>query len=292
MRTLAAFSLFALAVAASAQPQGLVDLFERRSIESNGLTVSYALFVPEDYDPAVEYPLVMALHGAGERGDNLVNIERHRLATAWVEPALQAEYPAFVLAPQVPSGLRWTSDADPDDSDFVAIELATLDILDTVEAEFAIDPDRVYVVGLSLGGHGTWDFVSRLPDRFAAAVPMSGRGFLSQADDLGGLPIWAFTGETDTVVPPSQTRRVVQALEDLGRDVIYTHCRRAPVEARAFDCPGYIGSDSLASRHRRPREPDLLERADGRARPVGPVVRQPAVGPAGCTPRPARTPTP
>ncbi len=245
MRTAAALVFVALAAGASAQPQEIVDQFERRTLASNGVTMSYGLFVPEDYDPAVEYPLVVAFHGLGESGTNLVNLEKHRLATSWADPARQAEHPAFVLAPQTLQGRRWTTDQDPDQSEFVAVQLAVLDILDLVEGEFSIDPDRVYAVGLSLGGHATWDFVSRLPDRFAAAVPMSGRGFPSQADDLGDLPIWAFTGETDTVVPPSQTRRVVQELEDLGRDVIYTHCRRSPVDARAFDCPGFIGRDSL-----------------------------------------------
>ncbi|WP_420455651.1 alpha/beta hydrolase-fold protein [Rubrivirga sp.] len=247
MRIAPCLVLLALAVGASAQPQEIVDKFERRSIESNGVTMSYGLFVPEDYDPDVEYPLVVAFHGLGESGTDLKNLRAHRLATSWADPDTQAEHPAFVLAPQTLVGRRWTTDQDPDESDFVAVQLAVLDILDLVEDEFSIDADRVYAVGLSLGGHATWDFVSRLPDRFAAAVPMSGRGFPSQADDLGDLPIWAFTGETDTVVPPSQTRRVIQALEDLGRDVIYTHCRRSPVEARAFDCPGYIGQDSLAA---------------------------------------------
>ena len=242
---LVAVSLLA-AGAASAQSD-IVDRFERRTFEGRGLTVSYGLFVPENYDPAVAYPLVLALHGAGERGSDYRHLGPHRLATSWADPARQADHPAFVLVPQVPSGLRWTSDEDPDTSPLVPIELATLDILDAVEAEFTVDPDRVYVVGLSLGGHGTWDLASRLPGRFAAAVPMSGRGFVSQADDLGDLPVWAFTGETDTVVPPSQTRRLVQAMEDLGRRVVYTHCRRAPVEARAFDCPGPISADSLAA---------------------------------------------
>ena len=245
MKTLPALALLLAVASASAQPS-IVETFERRTFESNGLTVSYGLFVPEGYDPAVAYPLVLALHGAGERGNDYRHLPPHRLATSWADPARQAEHPAFVLAPQVPSGLRWTSDEDPDESAFVPIQLATLDILAAVEAEFSVDPERIYAVGLSLGGHGVWDFVSRMPDRFAAAVPMSGRGFVSQADDLGDLPIWAFTGETDTVVPPSQTRRVVQALEDLGRTVVYTDCRRSPVEARAFDCPGPISRDSLA----------------------------------------------
>lgn len=237
--------LSAGAVAVSAQPE-IVDRFEERTFEGRGLTVSYGLFVPEDYDPSVAYPLVMAFHGAGERGSDYRHLRPHRLATSWADPVRQAENPAFVLVPQVPTGLRWTTDQDPDVTEFVPIQLATLDILELIEAEFSVDPDRIYAVGLSLGGHATWDFVSRLPDRFAAAVPMSGRGFTSQADDLGNLPIWAFTGETDTVVDPSQTRRVVQALEDLGRRVIYTDCRRSPVEARAFDCPGSISQDSLA----------------------------------------------
>ena len=241
----------ALTAVVAAQPADVVSQFERRTIESNGVTMSYGLFVPEGYDPALEYPLVVAFHGLGESGTDLVNLERHRLATSWADPARQAEHPAFVLAPQTLVGRRWTTDRDPDDSEFVEVQLAVLDILDLVEGEFSIDADRVYAVGLSLGGHATWDFVSRLPDRFAAAVPMSGRGFPSQADDLGDLPIWAFTGEADSVVPPSQTRRVVQALEDLGRDVVYTHCRRSPLvdadgeEVRAFDCPGPIGLDSL-----------------------------------------------
>ena len=244
MKTLVAIAFLAGVASATAQPS-IVETFERRTFESNGLTVSYGLFVPEGYDPSVEYPLVLALHGAGERGTDYRHLPPHRLATSWADPARQAEHPAFVLAPQVPSGLRWTSDTDPDESSFVPIQLATLDILAAVEAEFNVDPDRIYAVGLSLGGHGVWDFVSRMPDRFAAAVPMSGRGFVSQADDLGDLPVWAFTGETDTVVPPSQTRRVIQAMEDLGRRVIYTDCRRSPVEARAFDCPGPISRDSL-----------------------------------------------
>ena len=246
MRTLAAVLVLSLAATASAQPSSLVDAFERRTFESNGLTMSYGLFVPEGYDPDVQYPIVVAFHGLGESGTDLVNLERHRLATSWADPERQAEYPAFVLAPQTPRGLRWTTDRDPDESAVQANQLAVLDILAAVEAEFSVDPDRIYAVGLSLGGHAVWDFVSRMPDRFAAAVPMSGRGFVSQADDLGDLPVWAFTGETDTVVPPSQTRRVVQAMEDLGRRVIYTDCRRSPVEARAFDCPGPISRDSLA----------------------------------------------
>ena len=192
----------------------------------------------------------MALHGAGERGSDYRNLTVGDASTngltTWATPSVQDEHPAFVLAPQVPANLRWSAETDPDQSSLTPVQLTTLEILDSVESEYNIDPDRVYVVGLSMGGHGTWDFISRLPGRFAAAVPMSGEGFPSQADDVLHMPIWAFTGETDTVVPPWETRRVIQAMEDLGREVIYTHCRRSPLTVRAYDCPGYIGQDSLA----------------------------------------------
>ena len=253
--TLLALLLFATAGAASAQ--SVADAFERLSRTSNGVTVKYGLFVPEDYDAGTAYPLVLALHGNGERAnadgsDNLRNIAAHDLGTVWATPEAQAERPAFVLAPQVPNdpAIRWSAEQDPDVSDFKPIQRTVLEILESVEAEYSIDPDRIYIVGLSMGGHGTWDFISRLPGRFAAAVPMSGESFPSQADDIAHMPVWAFSGEQDpaTLVPPWETRRIVQAMEDLGRDVIYTHCRRSPLEpARAFDCPSPIGQDSLAA---------------------------------------------
>ncbi len=248
MRSALTVVLVLAASAAAAQPQSLVDQFEKRTITSHGLTIGYRLFVPEGYDPSVSYPLVFAFHGSGERGsDNERHISIHRLATAWADPAVQAEHPAFVLAPQAPTTTSWTSLSSPDTSPWMPVELAALDALAEVEAEFNIDADRIYIVGLSLGGHATWDIISRLPYRFAAAVPMSGRGFSSEAADLLHLPIWAFTGETDTTVPPSETRRVIQAMEDLGRDVLYTHCRRGPVSARAYDCSGFADGDSLAA---------------------------------------------
>ena len=250
------FSGLLLALTASAMAQSTADMFERGSRTSNGVTIKYGLFVPEDYDPDVSYPLVMALHGNGERAnasgtDDLRNIAAHDLATSWANAEAQAEHPAFVFAPQVPfdPSYRWSAERDPDNSDLIDIQLTTLEILDAIEAEYNIDLDRVYVVGLSMGGHGTWDLISRLPGRFAAGVPMSGESFASQADDILHVPIWAFSGEQDpaTLVPPWETRRIIQAMEDLGRKVIYTHCRRSPLEpTRAYNCPGYIGQDSLA----------------------------------------------
>lgn len=208
----------------------------------------YRLFVPADYDETQSYPLVLALHGAGERGtDNIRQVTPHRMATSWADPVNQAVNPAFVVAPQVPPGGRWTMDRPVGESTFNNEQLTTLAILDSLEQEFNIDPNRIFVTGLSMGGHGTWDFISRLPDRFAAAVPMSGTADPTQANVLLDMPIWAFHGESDTVVLASGSRGIVHEMENLGRNVIYPECRRAPPQSKNFDCPGTISLDSLGS---------------------------------------------
>lgn len=227
--------------------QAIVDQFEVRSHTFEALTLPYRLFVPANYDSTMSYPLVLALHGAGERGaDNERHIRPHRLATSWADPDNQSRYPSFVVAPQVPSGARWTADAPVDESAFNAVQLTTLDLLDSLQAEFNIDLDRVYVTGLSMGGHGAWDFISRLPGRFAAAVPMSGNADPTQAERILHIPIWAFHGESDTVVPASGSRGIVFAMENLGRDVVYTDCRRSLPLATNFDCPGTLPNAELA----------------------------------------------
>lgn len=226
--------------------QSIVDQFEVRSQTEAGFTLPYRLFVPQDYDSTVAYPLVLALHGAGERGtDNERHIRPHRLATSWADPANQAQQPAFVVAPQVPPDGRWTAQQPVEQSTLSDEERTTLAILDSLAVEFNIDPNRVYVTGLSMGGHGTWDLIARLPHRFAAAVPMSGEADPTQADETLHIPIWAFHGESDPVVPASGSRGIIYAMENLGRDVLYTECRRSLPHVTNFDCPDPISGDSL-----------------------------------------------
>ena len=249
MKALALYAILLglLLPVAAAQPQSVVDQFEERSLTFEGFTLPYRLFVPEDYDPATPYPLVLTLHGAGERGtDNERQIAIHRIATSWADPVNQAEFPTFVVSPQVPPNLRWSAEQPIDQSSYTDVQRTTLAILDALEAEFNIDPDRLYITGLSMGGHGTWDFIARQPGRFAAAVPMSGRTYPQQADVILDMPIWAFHGESDGVVAASGSRRMIQAMEDLGRDVLYVECRRSPPLATNYDCPDPIPSDSLA----------------------------------------------
>ncbi len=224
-----------------------VDKFLKRSHTFGETVLPYRLCLPDFYDPTKRYPLVLALHGAGERGnDNQIHIEVHRMATSWADSANQKKYPCFVVAPQCPSDNRWV------DSDWstgyyriastpVSDELlAVMDLVDSLVANYSIDPDRLYVTGLSMGGYGTWDIILRWPDKFAAAVPMSGGGDSTRADRIKHLPIWAFHGQIDNTVPPSGSRQMIAALERRGREAVYTHCREG-------DCTGMSEEEIAAA---------------------------------------------
>jgi predicted peptidase len=147
-----------------AQPN-IVAKFVARSHSFQSTTLPYRLFIPDNYNPTKKYPLVLALHGSGNRGsDNLQHIQSTRLATSWADPVNQTQYPCFVVAPQCPLNQSWN--VEP-------IAATVSDLLDSLTREFNIDLNRQYITGLSMGGYGTWDMITRFPNRFAAAIPMS-----------------------------------------------------------------------------------------------------------------------
>jgi len=96
---------------------------------------------------------------------------------------------------------------------------------------YPIDPSRIYLMGISMGGYGTWDLAMRTPQRFAAAVPICGGGDPNHAKKLKGLPIWAFHGDSDTAVPTSRSRDMIQALKDIGEKPIYTELKNTGHDA-------------------------------------------------------------
>ena len=217
----------------------IVAKFEARSHSFQGTTLPYRFFIPENYDSTKKYPLVLALHGAGERGsDNVSHVASYRIATAWADPVNQSNFPCFVCAPQCPEGRSWTYGFYPAP---MGEEMATVvDILDSLAVEFSIDENRFYVTGLSMGGFGTWDLITRFPDRFAAAIPMSAGGNPSLVDRIHHVSIWNFHGALDDAVPVSDSRIMMDALEQTGRSVLYTHCR-------VVDCRGV--PDSVIAMH-------------------------------------------
>lgn len=189
-------------------------------------SLPYRLLKPERLDPERKYPLVIFLHGAGERGeDNDVHI-RH-IAPAFLEAENRTRFPCFVLAPQCPTGIMWASH-DREGSRLTirntpsAPMQLVLSLLAEVENSFPIDPSRVYLTGLSMGGFGTWDLLARFPRRFAAAVPICGGGDLTTASDFKDVPIWAFHGALDKVVAPGNSRTMIRALQEAGGNPGYT----------------------------------------------------------------------
>ena len=208
-----------------AAPVDPLTRFEARTLKSDavaGGSLNYRLLVPGGYDPAgtAAYPVVLFLHGAGERGtDNKAQLKwgGPQLATT-----LQAAGPCFVVAPQCPPDKQWVNTPWAKGSysaERVAIsdELTmAIEAVETVTRQFKIDRSRVYVMGLSMGGYGAWDAVVRRPDLFAAAVPICGAGDPSAADKIKHVAVWAFHGGADTVVPPAGSREMAEALRRAG----------------------------------------------------------------------------
>ena len=215
-----------------------VDKFEKRSHTFGDTTMPYRLCPPDFYDPSQNYPLVLCLHGAGERGiDNQIHIDVHRMATSWADSANQKNYPCFVVAPQCPEDNRWV-DNDWSLGEFRMSDIPTsnemltlVDLLDSLTTEFSVDTNRFYITGLSMGGYGTWDMITRYPDMFAAAIPMSGGGDSTRTERIKHIPVWAFHGGNDTTVPPDGSRQMITSLENQGLEAFYTHCQQG-------DCTG------------------------------------------------------
>ena len=170
----------------------------------------YLAYVPEGYSRKAgkRWPLVLFLHGAGERGTNLQRVAMHG------PPKLVRqgkEFPFVLMAPQCPEGERWQNDA-------------LLKLLDHVVRDYAVDPNRVYLTGLSMGGYGTWKLAVAHPEKFAAIVPICGGGETidvllaarERAAALKSLPVWAFHGAKDPVVSLEESERMVNALKKLG----------------------------------------------------------------------------
>lgn len=182
-----------------------------------GNTLPYRLFLPPNHDaPGAEYPLVLHLHGAGERGTNNTS---QLLYIDGLIAETQTEHPAFLLVPQAAPGRRW----DAFGSNDVSLSgQMVLDVIDLLETQYQVDSSRRYATGLSLGGFGTWDLIGKRPEVFSTAFPLSGYGETSRADEYLDTRIWTFHGGGDTVVPVIPKRETVEAIRQAGGDPIYT----------------------------------------------------------------------
>lgn len=161
----------------------------------------HILFTPRAYGAGEQsWPLMLFLHGAGERGSDLRKLRKYGPPRI-VEK--DPDFPFILVAPQCPSGTYWRS-------------APLLQLVDHVIATHAVDQRRVYVTGVSMGGYGTWQLAANAPERFAAIAPICGGGDPLAAQWIKDLPIWAFHGERDDIVPLSETLRMVEAVRLAG----------------------------------------------------------------------------
>jgi predicted peptidase len=237
-----------LAWVAAAQESATNESYATR-IYTNaaGKTLPYRLLVPKDYQAAQKYPLVIFFHGAGERGtDN----QRHMVhgTKLYLTPENRAQFPCFVFAPQCPNNQQWvdmpwgaaagTRPEQPSASMSLALE-----VIDALLKEFSVDTNRLYVTGLSMGGYGTWDCITRFPGRFAAGAPVCGGGDEKTITPaVARVPVWAFHSADDTTVKVTRTRNMIEAMLSAGGSPKY------------FEYNG-LGHDSWTKAY---AEPELL----------------------------------
>lgn len=209
----------------------LADLFDAGKATWDGVSIPYRYYAPEHLEAGKNYPLVLFLHGGGERGaDNEAQLIANDGAVVWVRDQLAGGEPCFVLAPQSPGGTPgWLEPT----------LLAASQALDEMISRYPIDEDRIYLTGMSMGGGGSWRMNYMFPERFAAVAPLCSAGCLDQtgktidpeaveavAEALAGKNLWMFHSADDAVVDPKTTRSVARALEARGKkrgeDFFYT----------------------------------------------------------------------
>lgn len=170
------------------------------------LKINYLLYLPDGYetDKEKKWPLMIFLHGAGERGDDLEKVKAHG------PPKLIAQgktFPMIVVSPQAPATPQFGWN----------IEVLNA-LLDDLISRYRIDEDRVYLTGLSMGGYGTWAWATANPERFAAIAPICGGGQPRMARRLKDVPVWAFHGAKDPIVPLRETEVMIEELRKAGAE--------------------------------------------------------------------------
>lgn len=239
------------------------------------VNLPYRYYFPSDYDAEGDktYPIVIFLHGAGERGmDNAAHVS---INTTLFQTLIERD-DCIILAPQCGANYRWV-EHDWALGSYTADEVASpmlsaaMDLLrDTMEKE-AVDPSRVYAMGLSMGAFGVWDMLIREPDLFAAAIPSEGGGDPSKAELLVDIPIWTFHGDQDTAVPVTGTREMVAAIKDAGG----TNIKYTEYPGRGHGCwytvwetPSvYKWLFSQVNTSKLPEEPEVSEGPESTAAP-------------------------
>lgn len=240
----------ALPGCAAAPPLGAGEhVQDFHTVIRKNVEMRYLLWLPEPAQkPPAGWPLVIFLHGSGERGDDLEQVKANGPSK---HAAAGRAFPFVLVAPQLPERRRWDSDA----LDALRAELV---------ARLAVDPERVLMTGLSLGGQGTWDYAVDYPNRLAAIAPVCGVGTPKRAAAIAKLPIWAFHGALDDVVPIAGDQAMVDAVRAAGGQVRFTVYPNVGHDAwdPAYDDPA-LYEWLLAQRRGQPARGGAAERMSG-----------------------------
>jgi len=183
---------------------------QRECVFEQTVRLGHLLFLPQGYgtDPEEKWPLILFLHGMGERGNDLKLVKKHGIPKIVGQ---QPDLPFVVVSPQCPDETMWRDH-----------HLALKGLLDETVANYAVDVHRIYLTGLSMGGYGTWSLATRYTELFAAIAPICGGGFPDLASELKDVPVWAFHGAEDDVVKLEAGQRMVDALRACGGNVRFT----------------------------------------------------------------------
>ncbi|MDR1866503.1 MAG: dienelactone hydrolase family protein [Bacteroidales bacterium] len=218
------FFIFAAEIA-----RGQTDFAAKEFISSSKDTLRYRELLPENSRAGRKYPLVLFLHGAGEKGrDNAAQL-RHG-SMMFTNPVNREKYPAVVLFPQCPEGVSWPYDRTPEGrrwNEFpveypVSTPLKSVrELLDAYLAGGMVDKNRIYIIGLSMGGMGTFDMVCRYPGLFAAAVPICGGVAVERLPKARSVKFRIYHGDADQTVSVENSRKAYRALKACGAEAEY-----------------------------------------------------------------------
>ena len=193
------------------------------------LKYKYLISVPENYDkePGKKWPVIFYLHGRHASGTNLRSIERYGLPY-YLSTGKKMDF--IVVSPQCPWGRNWCSDDwfNP--------------LYDEVASRYRVDDCRIYMIGMSMGGFGTWALANRMPDRFAAISPMCGGAEVKWAENLSRIPTWVFHGTADPVIPISRSEEMVKAMKNKN-----IHLKFSRLAKQGHDISSQFNNDELYS---------------------------------------------
>jgi predicted peptidase len=219
-----AMNLFLTMILIAATPTVLAQdtalKLEAKTFQDGDFRLNYRIHIPANLQPDEKVPLLLFLHGAGERGGDNTSQLRHGIPSllSYIE---KKNTPAIIIVPQCPSGMQWVDVPWVDEAHTMppapskplqAVRALLAQSLD----ELPVDRSRIYLSGISMGGFGTWDYLQRDPELFAAGIPICGGGDTAEAAKLVHTPIWTFHGDRDSSVKTLRSREMAEAIKQAG----------------------------------------------------------------------------